>query len=297
LTSGQAYRFALTSTGLSDPYLRLYSSGGTLITSNDDGGGGTNSLITYTPTSSGTYYLDAADYSNGTGSYSLTETATTTSSDSAFSIKVDYTGDQSFKSYFDNAAARWAQVITADLPDVYDARYGTIDDLQISASVVAIDGRGRILGQAAADDVRSGTNLPYRGHMQFDSADMAYMAQNGILQDVIIHEMGHVLGLSGWFWRQDGLLSSSSSYYYTGTNGLAQYRTLAHNSSLSYVPLETQGGSGTAGSHWSESVFGDELMTGYSPASNHAPLSILTIGALADLGYTVNYAAADTYSL
>ena len=62
------------------------------------------------------------------------------------------------------------------------------------------------------------------------------------------------------------------------------------------MPLETSGGSGTAGVHWSEAVFGNELMTGFTSGVPD-PLSILTIGAMQDLGYTVNYAAADPYSL
>jgi hypothetical protein len=38
-------------------------------------------------------------------------------------------------------------------------------------------------------------------------------------------------------------------------------------------------------------------MTGYAEASPPMPLSIITVGALADLGYLVNYSAADPFSL
>ena len=47
---------------------------------------------------------------------------------------------------------------------------------------------------------------------------------------------------------------------------------------------------------WRESVFQTELMTGYSSPGND-PISRVTIGALEDLGYEVNYNAADNYSL
>ena len=64
------------------------------------------------------------------------------------------------------------------------------------------------------------------------------------------------------------------------------------------VPLETGGGSGTALVHWSKSVFDNELMTGFVEAAGVAmPLSIVTIGSLQDLGYTVDYNAADAYRL
>ncbi len=296
LTAGQGYQFRLTSTGLTDPFLRLYSSSGTPITSDDDSGGGTNSMIAYTPTSSGTYYLGASDYSSGTGSYSVAASTTGTSSgDSNFSIKIEYSGDSRYQAYFDNAAARWAQVIVGDLPDVNDSQFGVIDDLLIQASVVPIDGRGNILGQATWTNARTtGTHLPYRGYMQFDSADLASMVQDGTLQDVILHEMGHVLGFSQTLWNTDGLVRNG--YSFVGTQAVAEYRTVAHNASLQSVPLETGGGPGTRGSHWSESVFGDELMTGYA-ASHHMPLSIVTIGAMADMGYQVNYTAADSFTL
>jgi hypothetical protein len=44
-------------------------------------------------------------------------------------------------------------------------------------------------------------------------------------------------------------------------------------------------------------VFDRELMTGYAESAAPMPLSIITVGALADLGYPVNYAAADAFAL
>ena len=50
--------------------------------------------------------------------------------------------------------------------------------------------------------------------------------------------------------------------------------------------------------HWSEFVFDNELMTGFvEPSGVSMPLSIVTIGSLHDLGYTVNYNASDAYWL
>ncbi|MDX2276295.1 MAG: PPC domain-containing protein [Hyphomonadaceae bacterium] len=61
LTAGETYVFGLAGSGstpLADPILRLYDAAGVLITSDDDGGAGLNSLLTFTATSSGTFYLD-----------------------------------------------------------------------------------------------------------------------------------------------------------------------------------------------------------------------------------------------
>ena len=56
------------------------------------------------------------------------------------------------------------------------------------------------------------------------------------------------------------------------------------------------GGTGTADAHWRESVFGNELMTGFVDAGTN-PLSRVSVASMADLGYAVNLAGADPYTL
>ncbi|WP_051298578.1 DUF4214 domain-containing protein [Marinobacterium litorale] len=209
-------------------------------------------------------------------------------------VVVDFAGDTAYLPIFEQAAARWEEVITGDLLDVASTPFGPVDDLLINASVVAIDGESGILGRAGADYLRTdGTLLPIHGIMQFDSADMAYMQSQGTLEDVILHEMGHVLGFSSWFFSSRGL---SSGTQYTGESALAYYESLT-GQTQSYIPLENDGGSGTAYSHWEESIFDTELMTGYAENSPPMPLSVLTIGALEDLGYTVDITRADDFTL
>jgi hypothetical protein len=185
-------------------------------------------------------------------------------------------------------------VITGDLPNA-NYRGVAVDDVLINASAVAIDGVNGILGQAAPDAFRAGSDLPYHGFMEFDSADMASLQQSGLLLSVILHEMGHVLGI-GTIWTAKGLLqgAGSTNPIFIGANATAQYNQI-FGTTAPGVPVENMGGPGTADAHWRESVLGTELMTGYaSPGSN--PLSKITIGSLADLGYVVNYAAADPYT-
>lgn len=200
---------------------------------------------------------------------------------------------------FRAAANRWSQIITADLPDV-TINGRTIDDLEITATGPYIDGPSGILGQAGPRATRtSGSQLPYSGIMEFDSADLATMESNGTLQNVILHEMGHVLGI-GTLWARKGLLdvTDATNPLYVGANALREYLTLAGSTTATGVPVENTGGSGTAGSHWRESVFDTELMTGYAePAGVGMPISRITVGSLQDLGYTVSYAAADPYVL
>ena len=281
---------------MADPYRALYDTSGSQLAYNDDAGTSKDSLVTYTPGSSGTYYAEAKDYGGGGGAYSISASESSPSSGrtSEFSITINYSGNSAYQSYFSQAAQRWAQIITGDLPDVNSSR-GLIDDLLIDASVDAIDGLGGILGQAAATAIRSG-GLPFFGRMKFDAADVAQMITSGVFGYVVLHEMGHVLGLSSYMWQLDGLVSSSDPYAYTGAHALAAYDSLVQGTPTS-VPLETEGGAGTARTHWSEDVFGEELMTGYAEAAPPMPISIITVGVLQDLGYQVNYAAADFFSL
>jgi len=56
-------------------------------------------------------------------------------------------------------------------------------------------------------------------------------------------------------------------------------------------------GDGSYGAHWRESVMGPELMTSRSEAYGvPMPLSRITVAAMEDIGYTVDYAAADRFS-
>ena len=75
-----------------------------------------------------------------------------------------------------------------------------------------------------------------------------------------------------------------------------EYAALKQDSAPVAVPVANTGGAGTRDSHWRESVFGNELMTGFLNASSN-PLSRLTVAAMEDMGYQVNYNVADAFTL
>ena len=80
LVAGQTYTIAAMGTGtdyLHDTYLQLRNSCGLSLVINDDGGPGFNSLITYTCSTTGYYYLDVRGDpgSNLTGQYGLSFTS------------------------------------------------------------------------------------------------------------------------------------------------------------------------------------------------------------------------------
>jgi hypothetical protein len=228
------------------------------------------------------------------------ELATTTS---PFTIEVQFlgglTGAQ--ERAFEQAADRWARVIVGDLPTVVLGG-DVIDDILILAQGVPIDGTGRILGQAGPTHVRSasansGALLPVKGIMSFDTADLARMEDDGTLLDVITHEMGHVLGV-GTVWEDKGLLKDprSPNPNFVGAAAMDEHARLLGGGAAVSVPVESTGGPGTADSHWRETVFHNELMSGFVGSAGN-PLSRLTVASLQDLGYQVDLDAAEPYEL
>jgi hypothetical protein len=198
---------------------------------------------------------------------------------------------------FETAAARWGEILSADVPSVViDGE--TIDDVRIDAEGATIDGPGSVLGQAGPVDLRPGSFIPATGVMSFDSADLAAMQTDGSLVSVIIHEMGHVLGF-GTIFDRVGLIvgAGGEDPEFTGPSATREYADLlGPGARPRSVPLANVGGPGTRDGHWREEVFANELMTGFlDPGAN--PISRLTIGAFEDLGYSVDYARADAYRL
>ena len=220
-----------------------------------------------------------------------------------YTIEVQFLGGltSAQKAAFRLAANRWTHAIVGDLPDVTVGRE-RINNLRITAQGTDIDGPGEVLGQAGPDRLRprsagAAAFLPATGDMQFDTADLADMEADGTLNDVITHEMGHVIGI-GTIWTHKRLLKRTprSNPTFLGANAMREYGTLRGSATPLPVPVENRGGEGTANSHWRDSVFGSELMTGFVEAGGN-PMSRLTIASLLDLGYEVNMAVAQPYQL
>jgi hypothetical protein len=287
--------------------------------------------------SSGTVSSDPANGSAFVGAWTLDTAATTqtlvakspsipadsvtftaSASRSQFDIQVRFIGPTpraAVQQAFATAVARWKTAIVGDLQRTIVNRSAgacdswipaineTIDDVVIFARIDSIDhrgdGNGNILGQAGPCAVNSGTNLTAYGAMEFDSLDLGDLVADGSLTDVIVHEMGHVLGI-GTLWNYRRTLLSgdgSSDPFFTGTAARTQFAEL---NTVTYagtpVPVENSGGAGTRDAHWRESVLRNELMTGFLNRGSN-PLSRISIASLRDMGYTVNLTAADPYTL
>jgi hypothetical protein len=182
----------------------------------------------------------------------------------------------------------------------------TIPGLVIYATVEFIDGPGGVLGSAGPCYVRQSNSLTAVGRMRFDSADLANMVANGSIENVILHEMLHVIGV-GTLWVTKGLRTGEapgSTPIFTGV--LARAACINDHGGAAFcgggVPAEdclnltNSCGAGTINSHWKESVFRTELMTGFLNAGTN-PFSKMTIQSLADLDYEVNISGADPYTV
>lgn len=231
-----------------------------------------------------------------------------------FRIDMRFVNDvpASVRAAFDHARARWEQVITGNLPEVsvtggnqvaanacgitHPAVNEVIDDLLIFVEIVPIDGPGKVLGSAGPCLVRGAGGLPLLGVVKLDRDDLEVMERQGTLRDVVLHEIGHVLGI-GTLWNRFSLLQGAGSAdpQYTGQRAHSGF-LLGGGTALSGIPVENSGGTGTRDSHWRESVLGSELMTGFINGGLN-PLSRITVGSLMDLGYQVNFGAADGFSL
>ena len=205
---------------------------------------------------------------------------------------------------FETAAARWQTLINKDVPAVsgsfpanacfqgMPAFSGVIDDVLIDVQLREIDGPGKVLGAAGACFIRTSSSLPVYGIMYFDVADLAFLESYALLDETIVHEMGHVLGLSGGIWQRLGLRSAAPDFRFTGKNGNLQY---GEAGGTGLLPIEDMYGPGTRGSHWREATLKNELMTGFLNLG-YNPLSRITAGALRDMGYGTNM-AAEEYTL
>lgn len=194
---------------------------------------------------------------------------------------------------FAGAKSFWETALTGYRPGI------AITGPTINATGVAIDGVGGVLGSAgpSTTSTQGGFVLATSGQMQFDTADLSNLEANGTLQNVVRHEMAHVLGF-GTLWTENGVYVNGTGQY-TGQNALNQWKTEFNQASATFVPVELGGGSGTANGHWNEVDGGggltgfrdtlnrdmrDELMTGW--LNSNAFVSNMTLGSFADIGFT-----------
>lgn len=204
------------------------------------------------------------------------------------------------------AALRWEEIVLGDLPDmvmpptlpascpaVGDLGGTPIDDLLVLVSAE------RLQGLAARTSIcarRPGGGLPYVVTIRLDPGKASL---SGGIRATMIHEIGHALGI-GTLWGAD-VLDYDGDLRYGGAFATAAFELsagLPASTDDRGVPVQSTGGEGVARVHWSESVFGPEILTPFPPdPTGFEPISGITVAALRDLGYVVDESRADPFSL
>jgi hypothetical protein len=185
---------------------------------------------------------------------------------------------------------------------------GSSAGIIIYATVDSIDGPGKILASSFPCITRTSNNLPVVGIMKFDGSDIDGLAASGTLTATVMHEMLHAIGV-GTVWtplkrltgkggpdpRFTGSLATAACNEAGGTSGCTNGVAVENCLTAPFVPPNC--GQGTQDSHWRETTFRTEIMTGFSERTPPMPYSKMTIQSLADLGYSANVFAADPYTV
>lgn len=231
-----------------------------------------------------------------------------------FTVQVNYTGDPAYQPYFAAAASTWQTLLVGYQNGAIQAissgsSYAgafvgdPLTTVFINANVSPIDGPGLILGSAGPTAIAldfAGYILTTDGEMTFDSADAANLATAGLFDDVVMHEMAHVLGF-GTLWELNGVYNEGTGQF-LGPIATAYWQSEFGQTGPPAVELA--GGPGTADAHWDENTGGagltgissddgdmrNELMTGWlNPGGSF--ISDMTIASFMDIGFIGSVAA------
>lgn len=190
--------------------------------------------------------------------------------------------------YYQAAASRWEQIVIGDIPDVSSSSISTppeakgckypptIDDLYICVDYVKLP--NGVIGQGGNNYLRPTDGLPAAGFARIDPNNIATAIKAGYFPSLLLHEFGHALGVG-----TTGPCPSMNKKSFANI----EYQKISK--CTTNIPTQQPGCQ-----HFDEPCLQTELMTPI--VDPNAPLSRMTVGWANDLGYQVNYTAADPFS-
>ncbi|OUC14009.1 MAG: hypothetical protein B0A82_14600 [Alkalinema sp. CACIAM 70d] len=254
----------------------------------------------------GNYYLQVNSYNNQSASYAVsTNFRAAAVDDQKFSLSVTYGEGTSGL----NAAARQAIAEAASYwSNIITSRSAITQYQNLNIQLVGLElSDYNLLAYAGPNVTTDWANLfIVSGNATVNTRRLAEFNSNpSYLRSLMIHEFAHALGL-GTLWVpvefQQGnsstlvgrtYINKTTATYNANTYAAWAYGELLGTYSPTAIPIE-------AGvfQHWDEYQFDTELMTPYAESIGIAtPTSQMTLAALRDLGWNVNYGAAQPYTL
>ena len=262
----------------------------------------------------GTYYAQVMSYGGQTAAYALATSFTPAVSDvQKFEFKLDFDTQglsglsEAAKAAIVDAAKFWESAITS--------RSAITRSNQLN---VTLTGKSLLYSNGTADTgtlALSGPQFALDGPNLIISSGIStinarrfaeFNANPTYLRNIMIHEFAHVLGF-GTLWEPVQFMDSMGQVFNFGKNLINRtsvtynantyagwaYGELTGSFTQTAVPIEAG-----AFAHWDETRFDGELLTPYAEVPGVAtPLSQLTLAALRDLGWNLNFGVAQAYSL
>lgn len=211
-----------------------------------------------------------------------------------------------YSTALNRAVDRWSKYIKLN-PAVHDSLKSFVaanlgitnwNGISLSRCIIFNENSGRIAYCRPLLPLSYGPNSKFTASVSFElginTKFDSYTTQQWY--DIISHELGHALGIGGYWTSQNDFLDGSE---YTQTQ--SAYNSIVGNNSFVKTPLESTGDSGTASAHWEDNfrlgstpgangvsypgIYG-ELMNGYyNPTAPSLKITKLTINALKEFGY------------
>lgn len=185
-----------------------------------------------------------------------------------------------------------------DNTDLFNGRLGVaytgnVDDIVIGYDFQHIDGIGGTLGLAGNTYTRyrgDQLSFPIASIMIFDIEDFE-LYSDFMLKKIIIHELGHALGFSNFLFEK-----CTTECMYSCERATLEYQLEFDTNDE--LRMENDGGEGTVCFHWESDMVNkdgiSDIMVGWV-TFDFQPISKITIAAFEDMGYQVNYNAAQKF--
>ena len=202
----------------------------------------------------------------------------------------------------DSAAARWEEVVVGDVLDIDDAslnQWSSVLNRRVTYEG-AVDDLLVFVGKNPAQTSRASVlqmRWPHEGgqaliaEVAFNPSQLRRSEREGWLYKLVLHELGHALGI-GTTWSIERTACDVESYRFTGAAARLAFDMAGGGDYLEpKVPISNDL------AHWPASVLAGEIMADVAATDDTLSLSAISVAALGDLGYEVDFAAADPYTL